>query len=121
MKKIQQNDKKIVHKKHLMHQPMSLASMLICLTILFVLAQFTFAFAHTEALALIDTLVKSSILSALLKPVIFLPMLYFIFWHLLAYALWIVWIWFLAMSFSELFHCSARQKYCLGIIFGLIA
>jgi len=91
-------------------------TMLICLTVLAVIAQISFFIVHYHVSDLLDSFVASSLKGNFFQPVIVLPVLKFIFLQLAAYALFILFIWFIATSCSQLFKIS---DYWLGLLFWL--
>lgn len=98
-----------------------LSGMLICLTFLFVMAQLSLFIIHYKVSELIDSLVNSSISQVLFSPVVVWPIVGFIVIQLLAYALLISWIRFMAVSMGELKQLSEDTVYWLGIILWLVA
>jgi len=95
----------------------SLAGMLCCLTLIVIVGQVAFFFTHYQMGHIADTLANASIKYELFYPVILLPILGFIFIQLVAYGLYITWIWFLAVSLGELIRLSPKSIYRLGILF----
>lgn len=96
-------------------QPASLINVLVALTLLIILAQLSFFYAHYKVSDLIDVFTKSSIARDLWHPVILLPLLGFVTLQILAYGFLIAWIWFVTTSVSELFSLSKHKAYWLGI------
>lgn len=102
-------------------QPSSLLSMLICLTILFIVAQISLFYTHYKVSDLVDSLVNTSIALQILHTVILLPMIKYIMLQIIAYVLFVGWIWFIAVSVSEWFKLSKNTTYWMGIIFWCLA
>lgn len=103
------------------HKPSNLLGMLICLTVLFLLAQISLFYIHYHVSDLLDSLVTASIALQLLHAVILLPILQFMVIQILAYALFIGWIWFVATSIAQLFKFSHTKSYCLGLLLWCLA
>lgn len=99
-----------------LNKPASLLTVLITLTLLIILAQLSFFYAHYKVSDLIDVFTKSSIVRDLWHPVILLPLFAFFILQTLAYAFVIAWIWFVTTSVSELFSLSKSKTYWLGIL-----
>ena len=102
------------------HSSRRLICMQQCLTILFILAQLSFFMIHYNVTELVDSLVNSSLLQAISYPVVFFPILLFIFIQLIAYCLWASWLAFITISNGELFKLSNIVTYGLGIIFWVV-
>lgn len=96
-------------------QPTSLFSLLVCLTGLFVFAQLAFFYAHYKVSDLIDSIAQSSIARDLFHPVILFPLLKFAAIQILAYLIFIAFIWFISVSMGELFKLSKRVTNWVGI------
>ncbi|MCW5583507.1 MAG: sulfatase-like hydrolase/transferase [Gammaproteobacteria bacterium] len=108
--------------KQLLNQKQSrLLSMLIWLTLLFIVAQLAFFLIHYKVTELVDSLVKASIMLQLLHPVILLPIVGFIFIQTIAYVLFVIWIWFISISLGELFAFSQVKTYWLGVALWCLA
>lgn len=95
----------------------SLLSVLVCLTILSIIAQFILFAIHSQAFELLDAFVGSSISTQILHKAILLPLLQFIGLQLVAYLILISYIWFITVSCSHFFRCS---DYVLGVFFWLV-
>lgn len=95
----------------------SLLSVLICLTLLSISAQLSLFIIHNHATELVDSLVGSSIPSHIFNVGVISPLLQFIVLQILAYILFIGFIWFISVSCGELFHLPIYE---LGIIFWVI-
>src|SRR3990167_3149950 len=97
---------------------------LLCLTILFIVAQLSFVFIHYKVSDLVDSLASSPLLHALRYPIMYLPIIQFMVIQLLGYLLFVGWIWFIACSLGELFQLSTTMTHGLGIacwMLGVIA
>ncbi len=94
----------------------SLINTLICLTVLFIVAQGTLFILHYKITDIIDSLVNTSISFGFAYPVVWLPILGFLALQFLAYGLLIAWIWFIAVSLAEYFKLSTNAKYRIGIL-----
>jgi len=108
-------------------RPKNLFNRLLCLTGLFVFGQLAFFYPHYHVAELIDSLTRSSILPVLLRPVILVPVLQFVFIQVVAYILFVSWIWFVSVSLGALFRLSADATgwssilvWFLGCIFILL-
>lgn len=99
----------------------SVLRLLIWLTVLFVSAQLLVFMIHYKVTDLVDSMVNASIALQLLHPVVLLPLLIFVMMQLLAYGLFVGWIWFLTLSLSELFVVSKSKIYGLGVLIWLVA
>lgn len=108
-------------KLFLNHKHSSLLSMLICLTVLFVFAQISLFFIYYNVSELIDSLATTSIALQLLHFVVLFPILKFIAIQIIAYVLFIGWIWFVAISIGELFKFSSFKTYWVGLLFWCLA
>ncbi|OGT38914.1 MAG: hypothetical protein A3F12_01890 [Gammaproteobacteria bacterium RIFCSPHIGHO2_12_FULL_38_14] len=95
--------------------------MLSCLTLLFVAWQLTFFYTHYRVSDLLDSLVNTALTHAFLSPVVSIPIIKFILIQLLAYLLWIAWIVFVALSFSEYMGWREVVGYCFGIAYWFFA
>jgi arylsulfatase A-like enzyme len=95
----------------------SLIIVLLCLTLLSILAQITFYLIHSHTTVLLDTLVKSSLPANFFHGVVLQPLILFISIQILAYVLFIGFLWFIATACSEFFGCS---DYAWGIFFWVI-
>jgi arylsulfatase A-like enzyme len=105
----------IVSKK-----PAPLLGMLTCLTLLMISMQISFFLIHYKVSDLVDSLVKSSLASQLYHSAIIAPLLGFLIIQIIAYTLFIIWTWFIAVSASEWFKLSAKKTYWMGITCWLI-
>ncbi len=94
----------------------SLHAMLICLTVLFVAAQLSLFLVHYAVSELIDSLVNTSIALQLLHPVILIPVFVFVILQVAAYAIFVLWIWFISVSFGELLRFRKTVTYWLGLM-----
>lgn len=103
-------------------KPLSLFSMLICLTLLFIAAQLSFFFIHEQLYSIIDVVTKSAIFSGRFNATIWLPIVAFVALQLLAYFLLVCFIWFVAVAISEPFPSRAKKiiAYGLGISLWLV-
>lgn len=95
----------------------SLIWMLICLTVMALIAQFVLFYIHAHVDSLIDTLVNSRIANALFYPSVALPLLQFILLQLLAYILIIVWSRYVAFTVGALFDWRPQTAYWFGVLF----
>lgn len=103
------------------NQPSSLLSKLIVLTILWIAAQAAFFIIHYQVSLLIDSLVNSGIQSGLFTTKVLLPIILFFGIQILAYVLFIAWIWFITVENGELCRLSHRSTQVLGITLWLLA
>lgn len=97
-------------------KPLSLFSMLICLTLLFIAAQMSFFFIHNQLYSIIDVVTKSAIFNGRFSTIIWLPLAVFIALQFLAYFLLVCFIWFVAVAISESF---SRSKKIIAYVFGI--
>jgi hypothetical protein len=95
----------------------SLLTVLVCLTLLSVSAQISLFVIHNHAAELLDTLVSSSLPTTFFHQAVLLPLLNFIFIQILAYTLFIGFIWFITQACSEFFKLPAYE---LGIFFWFV-
>src|SRR3990167_2754301 len=105
---------------HLTYPFHRLVRMLVCLTILFILAQLVFFTIHYHVSELIDSLINSSLSHVIFSPVIFLPILQYIAIQILAYCLLICWVVFIAGALSQLFRVPTNAIYWLGINYWIL-
>ncbi len=93
----------------------SLLFMLVSFTILFLCAQLALFFIHYNVSSLADSILSSSITDALLNAKVFIPILIYIGLQLLAYAIFIAWIYWLATSLGKQYRLADRTTYFLGL------
>ena len=93
-----------------------LLSILIGLTLFCLIAQISFFVIHVHVSALIDDLVKSSIKTEMLHPVILLPLFEFVSIQIISCIVVTAFIWFISISTGEYFTLSSRATYFLGIL-----
>lgn len=93
----------------------SLLTMLIWLTILTIISQFTLFFVHFNSSDLVDSLVESALASQILHPIILIPLVIFLALQIISYGLFIALNWFVATSCAELFRLSKASQYWLGL------
>ncbi|HEX4045753.1 MAG TPA: sulfatase-like hydrolase/transferase, partial [Gammaproteobacteria bacterium] len=89
---------------------------LICLTLLFISAQLSFYFIHNHLSELFYSVSHGEILKAITYSNIYLPILFYLTIQLLAYLLFISWIWFTTIATGQLFHLPDKITYLLGIV-----
>lgn len=97
----------------------NLPVMLTCLTVLFVAAQIILFIIHYGVSDLLDLLVESSLTANMLHPAILWPIIGFIAIQVMAYVLFILWIWFAAVSTGQLCRWSRLTTYCVGLLLWL--
>lgn len=101
------------------HKQNTLMAMLVWLTILLVATQAIFFFIHYKVGNIVDSLAAASITKQLLHLVVLLPLCGFLLIQLLAYGLFIGWVWFVAVSLGELCKLTNRAVYQIGLLFWL--
>lgn len=95
------------------HKKPSLIFMLISLTVLIVAAQLALFFVHYQVSDLLDSLTKASISSELFHAVLILPLMAFVVLQIIAYILFVTWIWLISISVGEI--CKLRQQTVYGL------
>ncbi|MBA3661252.1 MAG: sulfatase-like hydrolase/transferase [Gammaproteobacteria bacterium] len=98
-----------------MHAHKLLLFRLTYLTIFWIVAQIIFFMIHYHVAGLMDSLASSPMRSALWKPVVLLPLLQFIVLQLLAYMVFVAFIYFLTISINAFTKRSHSTLQMLGI------
>lgn len=96
-------------------QSSGLFVMLCMLTMLFVAAQLSFFFIHYKVSSFIDSLANSAIAHEMFHSIILFPLLVFFILQLIAYFLFVVCMWWIAVSFGKFFQLSSRTTYHVGL------
>jgi arylsulfatase A-like enzyme len=100
----------------------STLTVLISLTVISILAQLVFFVIHYRAATLVDSLVGTSIYTQLMHTAILMPILFFLMAQVIAYALFVIFIWMITMAFSQTFpRCSAYHASYFFWLMGSIA
>lgn len=102
-------------------KPLRLIDLLLTLTTLLIAAQILFFFIHYKVADIIDSLASTSIIHTLFSPVILLPLFIFLGLQLIAYGLFIGWIWLVTTSVGEICQFSEQRKYISGVFFWLLS
>lgn len=97
-------------------QQTSLITLLMVLTVLFVIWQLAFFIIHYLVTQLLDSLVQTSVVLQLLHPVILIPLGIFILLQCLAYALFVIWIAYVSISLAERWQLSKGMTRIMGVI-----
>lgn len=92
-----------------------LTGMLICLTVMMLFVQLELFYIHAQGASLIDSLIDSTIGSAIFYPSVALPILQFILLQVIACILLIIWARFVAFAVAQYFSWSPSAAYRLGI------
>lgn len=100
---------------------LSLLTMLISLTLLFIGAQLLFSYVHFKTSGLMDALVGESVLIQIMYPAVLLPIITFLLLQIAAYILLVAWIWFITTSLATWLHWSQVGAYFRGLLLWLTA
>jgi hypothetical protein len=95
--------------------------MIVCLTVIFIALQSFLFFVHYRVSELVDSLINSSITSAIFQAKLLSSVLIFLGIQLIAYGVFISWVWFLSVAICELFVLKGRKALYLSIAIWLLA
>jgi arylsulfatase A-like enzyme len=104
-----------------MRKQSSLIVVLSTLTVLCVATQAVFFFIYYKVGSIADSLTQGAIWHGLLQPVVLLPILGFILSQMVAYGLFVAWVWFVTVSVGSLFRMTDKAMYWLGLLCWLFA
>jgi hypothetical protein len=104
---------RLVHKKLLV--------ILIVLTSIIIIAQYAYFISQNIINHLDDSILRSPLVHAFLRPIVLVPFMQYLFFQMIWYVLFVTWIWLLTVTLQRRYALKNWQTYFTGCLLWLCA
>lgn len=91
------------------------------LTLAVIITQYVYFFLHHMLDHLDDSIIRSPLIHAFLRPLVIFPFVQYLSFQIVWYVFFITWIWLLSVTLQQRWQLSAGKMYLSGVVYWVLA